>query len=136
VQLLDADPGGFPPNGIAVSPNGKLLYVSNAPGAKQIFAYDIQQDDTVKKNPRVLVNFAGEKGLGGPDGVRVDSKGHIYTAATGGIWIISPDGKRLGKVPAPVGIRFANLAFGDPDGKTLYIVSANNLWRIRVKIRG
>ena len=60
----------------------------------------------------------------------------VYAAATGGVWIVSADGKRLGRIPAPEGIRFANLAFGDPDSKTLYIVSAKNLWRIRVKIPG
>ena len=136
VQLLDMDPGGAPPNGITLSPDQKTLYVTNAPAKKQIFAYEVQTDDTVKKSPRVLVDLAGEKGLGGPDGVRVDRKGNVYTAATGGLWIISPEGKRLGKVPAPEGVRFANLAFGDPDSKTLYIVSAKNLWRIRVKIPG
>lgn len=136
VQLLDMDPGGAPPNGIALSPDQKTLYVTNAPSKRQIFAYEVQADDTVKRNPRVLVDLAGEKGLGGPDGVRVDRKGNVYTAATGGVWIVSPDGKRLGKIPAPEGIRFANLAFGDPDSKTLYIVSARNLWRIRVKIPG
>jgi gluconolactonase len=135
VQLVDQDPGGPPPNGVALSPNEKILYVTNAPGQKQIFAYEVQSDDTVK-NRRVFADLTGEKGLGGPDGIKVDRKGNFYTAATGGLWIISPDGKRLGKVPAPDGIRFANLAFGDPDGKTLYIVSAKNLWRIRVKIPG
>ena len=136
VQLLDRDPGGAPPNGIALSPDQKTLYVTNAPSKRQIFAYEVQADDAVKNSPRVLVDLAGEKGLGGPDGVRVDRKGNVYTAATGGVWIVSPDGTQLGKIPAPEGIRFANLAFGDPDSKTLYIVSAKNLWRIRVKIPG
>jgi gluconolactonase len=135
VQLVDMDPGGAPPNGIALSPDEKTLYVTNAPMFKQIFAYDVQPDDTVK-NRRLFIDLAGEKGLGGPDGVRVDRSGNVYTAATGGLWIVSPAGKRLGKVPAPEGIRFANLAFGDPDSKTLYLVSAKNLWRIRVKIPG
>jgi gluconolactonase len=112
-----------------------LLYVTNAPISKQIFAYDVQPDDTVQ-NRRLFIDLAGEKGLSGPDGVRVDSNGNVYAAATGGLWIISPAGKRLGKIPAPEGIRFANLAFGDPDGKTLYVVSAKNLWRLRVKIPG
>ena len=136
VQLLDMDPGGAPPNGIALSPDQKTLYVTNAPAKRQIFAYQVQADDTAAKNPRVLIDLTGEQGLGGPDGVRVDRKGNVYAAATGGVWIISPDGKRLGKIPAPEGIRFANLAFGDPDSKTLYVVSAKNLWRIRVKIPG
>jgi len=136
VQLLDMDPGGAPPNGIALSPDQKTLYVTNAPSKRQIFAYEIQADDTAKKSARVLIDLTGEQGLGGPDGVRVDRKGNVYAAATGGVWIVSPEGKRLGKIPAPEGIRFANLSFGDPDGKTLYIVSAKNLWRIRVKIPG
>jgi gluconolactonase len=135
VQLLDKEPGGAPPNGIALSPDEKTLYVTNAPMFKQIWAYDVQPDDTVK-NGRLFVDLAGEKGLGGPDGVRVDRSGNVYTAATGGLWIVSPAGKRLGKVPAPEGIRFANLAFGDADSKTLYLVSAKNLWRVRVKISG
>ena len=136
VQLLDMDPGGAPPNGITLSPEEKILYVTNAPSKRQIFAYEVQPDDRVKKNPRVLIDLSGEQGLGGPDGVRVDRKGNVYTAATGGVWIVSPEGKRLGKIAAPEGVRFSNLAFGDPDSKTLYIVSAKNLWRIRVKIPG
>jgi gluconolactonase len=135
VTLLDQDPMGAPPNGVALSPNEKILYITNAPARREIFAYDVQPDDTVK-NRRIFVDLTGEKGLGGPDGIKVDRKGNFYTAATGGLWIFSPNGRRMGKVPAPEGVRFANLAFGDPDAKTLYIVSAKNLWRIRVKIPG
>jgi gluconolactonase len=135
LQLVDMNPGGAPPNGVALSPDEKTLYVSNAPALKQIFAYDVQSDDTVQ-NRRLFMDLAGEKGLGGPDGIRVDRKGNVYTAATGGLWIISPAGKRLGKVPAPEGVRFSNLAFGDRDGKTLYLVSGENLWRVRVNIAG
>jgi gluconolactonase len=138
LTLLDKDPGDIPPNGIALSPNQQILYVTNggpAPNQRKIFAYDIQKDGTVK-NRRVVVDLTGEKGLGGPDGVKVDRQGNIYTAATGGLWIVSPDGKRLGLVRAPEGIRFANNAFGDPDSKTMYLVSAKNLWRIRLNIPG
>jgi gluconolactonase len=135
LQLVDMNPGGAPPNGVALSPDEKTLYVSNAPALKQIFAYDVQSDDTVK-NRRLFMDLAGEKGLGGPDGIRVDRKGNVYTAATGGLWIISPAGKRLGKVPAPEGVRFSNLAFGDRDGKTLYLVSGENLWRVQVNVAG
>ena len=138
LTLLDKDPGGLPPNGIALSPDEKILYVTNGgpqPAMRKIFAYDIQPGDTVK-NSRVIVDLTGEKGLGGPDGVKVDRQGNIYTAATGGLWIVSPQGKRLGLVRAPEMIRFANNAFGDPDGKTLYLISAKNLWRIRVNIPG
>jgi gluconolactonase len=138
LQLLDKDPEGIPPNGIALSPDEKTLYVTNggpAPNQRKIFAYDIQSGGTVK-NRRVSVDLTGEKGLGGPDGVKVDRQGNIYTAATGGLWIASPEGKRLGLIRAPEGLRFANLAFGDPDSKTLYLVTGKNLWRIRLNIPG
>lgn len=138
LQLLDKDPDGIPPNGIAFSPDEKILYVNNggpAPNQRKIFAYDVRPDGTAA-NRRVIVDLTGEKGLGGPDGIKVDRKGNIYSAATGGLWIFSPEGKRLGLVRAPQGIRFANLAFGDPDGKALYLVSAKNLWRIRVSVPG
>jgi gluconolactonase len=138
VQLLDQDPGGYPPNGIALSPDQKILYVANGgpiPERRKIFAYDVQSDGTVK-NRRLFLDLTGEQGIGGPDGVKIDSKGNLYTAATGGVWIASPAGKRLGKIPAPEGDRFSNLAFGDPDRKTLYLVSGGHLWRIRLKIPG
>jgi len=114
LQLLDRDPGGAPPQGIALSSDEKTLYVTNTRMFEQIFAYDVQPDDTVK-NRRLFIDLVGEQGLGGPDGLCVDTRGNVYTAATGGLWIISPAGKRLGKVPAPEGIRFASLAFGEPD---------------------
>ena len=138
LQLLDQDLDGLPPNGLAFSPDEKILYVNNggpAPNQRKIFAYDVESDGTVK-NRRLFLDLTGEKGMGGPDGVKVDRKGNVYTAATGGVWIVSLEGKRLGLVRAPEGIRFANLAFGDPDSKSLYIVSAKNLWRIRLKIPG
>jgi len=138
LQLLDKDPGNFPPNGIAFSPDEKILYVNNGgpgPNQRQIFAYDVQPDGTVK-NRRLFADFTGEKGPGGPDGMKVDVLGNLYSTGMGGVWVLSPAGKRLGKVPAPEGMRFSNLAFGDQDSKTLYIVSPKTLWRIRLKVAG
>jgi len=138
LQLLDKDPGDFPPNGLAFSPDEKILYVNNGgpnPNQRQIFAYDVQSDGTVK-NRRLFIDFTGEKGPGGPDGMKVDVMGNLYSTGMGGVWIVSPAGKRLGKIPAPEGMRFSNLAFGDRDSKTLYVVSPKTLWRIRLKVAG
>jgi gluconolactonase len=138
LQLLDKDPGNFPPNGLAFSPDEKILYVNNGgpgPNQRQIFAYDVQSDGTVK-NRRLLIDFTGEKGPGGPDGMKVDAMGNLYSTGMGGVWVISPAGKRLGQIPAPEGMRFSNLTFGDRDSKTLYIVSPKTLWRIRLKVAG
>ena len=138
LQLLDKDPGDLPPNGIAFSPDEKILYVNNggpAPNQRQIFAYDVQQDGSVI-NRRLFADFTGEKGPGGPDGMKVDVMGNLYSTGMGGVWILSPAGKRLGKISAPEGMRFSNLAFGDQDSKTLYVVSPKTLWRIRLKVAG
>jgi gluconolactonase len=138
LQLLDKDPGNFPPNGLAFSPDEKILYVNDGgpnPNQRQIFSYDVQTDGTVK-NRRLFIDFTGEKGLGGPDGMKVDTKGNLYSTGAGGVWIISPDGKRLGQFPAGEAGRFSNLAFGDADSKTLYVVSSKSLWRIRLKVAG
>jgi gluconolactonase len=138
LQLLDKDPGNFPPNGLAFSPDEKILYVNNGgpgPNQRQIFAYDVQPDGTVK-NRRLFIDFTGEKGPGGPDGMKVDVLGNLYSTGMGGVWVISPAGKRLGLIPAPEGMRFSNLTFGDQDSKTLYVVSPKTLWRIRLKVAG
>jgi len=138
LQLLDKDPGNFPPNGLAFSPDEKILYVNNggpSPNQRQIFAYDVQSYGTVK-NRRLFADFTGEKGPGGPDGMKVDVMGNLYSTGMGGVWVLSPAGKRLAQVLAPEGMRFSNLAFGDQDSKTLYVVSTKTLWRIRVKVAG
>lgn len=138
LQLLDKDPGDFPPDGLAFSPDEKILYVNNGgpmPKQKQIFAYDVQSNDTVT-NRRLFIDFTGERGLGGPDGMEVDRQGNVYSRGAGGVWIVSPDGKRLGQLPAPDGGRFSNLAFGDADSKSLYVVTSKSLWRIRVNVPG
>jgi gluconolactonase len=137
-QLLDKDPGGMPPNGLAFSPDEKILYVNNggpSPNQRQIFAYDVQPDGSLK-NRRLFADFTGEKGPGGPDGMKVDVEGNLYSTGMGGVWVLSPSGKRLAQIRAPEGMRFSNLAFGDRDSKTLYVVSPKTLWRIRLKVAG
>jgi gluconolactonase len=131
LRLLDKDPQGAAPNGIAFSPDERILYVN---GGTKITAYDVRPDDTLT-NPRVLIDLGGANGVpGNTDGMKVDRSGNIYCSGPGGVWIISPQGKHLGTiVPAE---RVANLAFGDADSKTLYMVGGRSLWRIRVNTPG
>jgi gluconolactonase len=131
LRLLDKDPQGAAPNGIAFSPDEKILYVN---GGTKITAYDVRPDDTVT-NARVLIDLGGPNaGPGNTDGMKVDRSGNIYCSGPGGVWIISPQGKHLGTiVPAE---RVANLAFGDADSKSLYMVGGRSLWRIRVNTPG
>jgi gluconolactonase len=130
LQLLDKDPQGAAPNGIALSPDERILYVN---GGTKITAYDVRSDDTLA-NPRLLIDTAVERVPGNTDGMKVDRSGNIYFSGPGGVWIVSPQGKHLGTIVTPE--RVANLAFGDADSKTLYMVGGRSLWRIRVNTAG
>ena len=131
LRLLDKDPQGAAPNGIAFSPDERILYVN---GGTKITAYDVHEDDTVA-NARVLVDLGGANGVpGNTDGMKVDRSGNIYLSGPGGVWIISSQGTHLGTIVTPE--RVANLAFGDADSKTLYMVGGRSLWRIRVNTAG
>ena len=130
LRLLDKDPQGVAPNGIAFSPDEKILYVN---GGVKISGYEVLPDDTIA-NPRVLIDMSGEKTPGNTDGMKVDRNGNIYCSGPGGVWIVSPQGKHLGTIVTPD--RVANLAFGDADSRTLYMVGGRSLWRIRTTIPG
>ena len=130
IQAIKDDDTG--PNGIALSPDEKILYVT-APGSK-IRQYDVQPDDTVK-NGRLFIDMSSDKsGPGGPDGVRVDSKGNVWSSGPRGIWIMSPEGKHLGTILVPE--RMASFGLGDPDYKTLYIGGRTTIYKMPVKVAG
>src|SRR5262245_20592894 len=130
LRLLDKDPQGAAPNGIAFSPDERILYVN---GGTKITRYDVLADDTIA-NPRVLIDLSLEKTPGNTDGMKVDRNGNIYCSGPGGVWIISPQGKHLGTIVTPE--RVANIAFGDADSRSLYMVGGRSLWRIRVNVAG
>ena len=130
LRLLDKDPQGVAPNGIAFSPDEKILYVN---GGMKVTAYAVLADDTIA-NPRLLLDTSVEKAPGNTDGMKVDRSGNLYFSGPGGVWIVSPQGKHLGTIVTPE--RVANLAFGDADSKTLYMVGGRSLWRIRVNTAG
>jgi gluconolactonase len=124
-------------NGIAFAPGEKHLYI-NSSFQMRIFRFDVQPDDTIANRQLFIDMNADQKhqypSTGFPDGMKTDSKGDVYCTGPGGIWIISPQGKHLGTILNLN--RPANLAFGGPDGKTLYISSRPGLYRIRLKIAG
>jgi len=122
----------FGTNGIAISPDEKYLYVN---GMRKIWRYDILPDDTLG-NRKMFVDTSTDKAPGGLDGMKMDMKGNLYSSGPGGILVISPEGKRLGTISAPGGDGVTNLAFGDPDGKTLYMTVRRTLARIRLNVVG
>jgi len=78
--------------------------------------------------------MSGDKTLENRDGMRVDSKGNIHAAGPGGIWIIAPEGRHVGTILTPE--KVANLTFGDPDYKTVYIAARTTIYNIRVNTPG
>jgi gluconolactonase len=95
--------------------------------------YEVQANDTIA-NAQVFIDMNSDKAPGVPDGMKVDHEGNVYCAGPGGFWIMAPDGKHLGTVKTPE--LPANLAFGDANGKTLYLTARTGLYRIRLKIVG
>lgn len=115
------------PNGVALSPNGRTLYVS-APDEHSIRAYDLDKEGDAS-NERI---FAA-KIEGVPGGMRTDEKGDIYVAANG-ILVFHPDGKLAATIPLHE--RPSNCAFGFPDAMTLFITAQGNLYRAKVNVKG
>ena len=149
VTRILSQPAIQKPNGITISPDNRTLYlVDSSPtpgGNRKIWAFDLSPDG-FPSNRRLVYDFA--PGRGG-DGMRTDVQGNLWIAAgihrprhaneTGdvptGIYVITPRGEVLGRVPVPEDT-LTNLAFGGPDLKTLYIVSGKSLFSIRVNVAG
>jgi len=115
------------PNGIAFSPDRRILYVSNSdPTQPVVMAYDVEPDGSLA-NGRVFFESWG-------DGLAVDQQGNVYVTGPGnGVLIIDPEGTHLGSILTTE--RTSNCAFGD-DGSTLYITSDMYLLRIRLSVKG
>jgi gluconolactonase len=131
LQLLVTD---LPrPNGIAFSPDEKYLYVNNSEPKMIWMRYRVQQDGTLTE-PKLLYDATADKRPGNPDGMKVDEEGNIYSAGPGGVWIFSPNGKPLATIL--IAERVANVAWGGPDRRTLYIAASSSIYRVRLKIAG
>jgi len=132
LQLLTTEFTG--PNGIALSPDEKFLYVGNwDDNRKVVYRYELQPDGTVK-NGKLFFDFTPIKGEDAIDGIKVDVAGNVYVSAPGGLHIVSPEGKHLGAIIAPQHVH--NMAWGDDDGKTLYLCARNGLYKIRLNVKG
>jgi gluconolactonase len=135
--LSGADLGGTP-NGIALSPDGKWMYLSTA--GRKIRRYAVNPDGTVG----AFAAFTEGVGIG--DGQKTDKAGNLYSSSGAGpgiIRITSPDGKLLGTINLPIyggepkkQICATNEAFGGPDGKTLFIAGCDAVYTIQLKTAG
>ena len=130
-----------PANGLAFSPDEKVLYT--VCGGNKLCATDVRPDGSiVKDSGRVLIDESLNNVKQEPqslDGIRVDSKGNIYGAGPGGLWITSPEGKHIATVRVPAETAWfnvVNLTFGGMDYKTLYMVGRSRVYRIQLKVAG
>jgi len=121
------------PNGLAFSPDEKKLYVANSRPDKFWMVFDVNADGTLA-NGRKFFDATQIPGEDVPDGMKIDSAGNIYATGPAGIMIFSPEGKLLGTIQFPE--LPANCAWGDTDGKTLYVTARTSLYRIHLKIAG
>lgn len=136
VQVVSKDLGG--PNGLAFSPDEKYLYVTNwdirdIHHTKTLWRYEVQPDGTLK-NGKVFYDFSFTEDEEALDGLKVDKEGNLFVSAPGGLWILNAEGKLLGKMVTPE--RPANMAWGDDDGKTLYLTAHSSLYKLRVNTGG
>jgi gluconolactonase len=117
------------PNGLAFSPDEKILYVADSGTPKHIRAFEVAANGTVSRG-HVFCTID----KGSPDGIRVDRAGRVWSSAGDGVQIFAPDGRRIGRIlmsEAP-----ANLCFGGKDGKTLFLTARKSLYAINVAVTG
>ena len=149
VTRILAQPTIQRPNGLAVTADGRRLYVVDSAhvvgGNRKIWAFDLDEQGQ-PSNQRVVYDFA--PGRGG-DGMRLDVEGTLYVAAgiarprgphesadvPPGIYVISPDGQMRGRIPISEDL-VTNLAFGGPDRRTLYVTAGKTIFSLRMAIPG
>lgn len=138
------------PNGLAVTPDGRTLYVIDSnyirpDGNRKIWAFDVQADGSLTQQ-RQVYDFG--RGRGG-DGMRLDTQGNLWVAAgiaaprtanesgdvPTGVYVISSGGELLGRIPIAEDV-ITNLAFGGPDKKTLYVTAGKSLFKIQTAVAG
>ena len=113
------------PNGLCFSPDETKLYIADSGKPHHIRVFDVQKDGTLA-NGKVFCVIDN----GGPDGIRCDNQGRVWSSAGDGVHIFAPDGSLIGKIliPEPP----ANLCFGGKDGKTLFITARSSLYAIEI----
>ena len=121
------------PNGLAFSPDERVLYVANTRWTPYIHAFDLDARGAVVRR-RIFADLCSDEPDGVPDGIKVDVEGRVFCTGPGGTWVFAPDGTRLGVIRTPE--LPANLAFGGPDLKTLFLTARTSVYTLRVTTPG
>jgi len=121
------------PNGLAFSPDERVLYVANTRWAQYIHAFELDGSGNLLRR-RIFADMSSDETDGVPDGMKVDVEGRVYCTGPGGTWVFAPDGSRLGIIRTPEVP--ANVAFGGPDLRTLFLTARTSVYTLRVKVPG
>lgn len=149
-RLLEPDSFAMP-NGVALSPDGKTLYINNTYDNEEwwnvdsdkdhfIWAYDVKEDGTINNGRKFaelfLISDVLERGgrSSGADGMKVDVEGNLYVGTWAGVQIFDETGKSIGIINTPD--YPVSCAFGGEDMKTLYIAAVDKIYSIRTNIPG
>ena len=137
------------PNGLALTPDGKTLYVVDSHGRpggnRKVWAFDVADDGT-PGGRRLVFDFG--RGRGG-DGLRLDERGNLWVAAgipfprhagetadvPPGVYVLTPEGELLGRIPIPEDL-CTNLAFGGPGRRTLYVTAGKSIYKVPLAVSG
>jgi gluconolactonase len=125
MHLFESVKGLEFPNGIALSPDEKTLYITETRGS------DVHRLDLASENMDILIHLDEGAGEGRPDGLRLDVRGNLYVTGPGGIWLLNPRGKILGLIKTPEAA--ANLCFDD---RGLFITASTSIYHLNTKIAG
>ena len=117
------------PNGLAFSVKEDILYVADSGKPRHIRAFNVRPDGTLDAG-RVFATID----QGGPDGIRVDALGNVWSSSGDGAQVFSPAGVRIARVRLPES--GANVGFGGADGRTLFITARTSLYAIDTLVRG
>jgi gluconolactonase len=116
------------PNGLAFSPDERVLYVGDNGAPHELIAFDVE-DGARLSGRRVVAVSSGEH----PDGIKVDSEGRIYASAPGGVQVLAPTGERVSEIEVSNAVTFA---FGGPEGNVLYITTDTAIWAVVLNAKG
>jgi gluconolactonase len=131
LELLSNDL--YRPNGLALSPDERMLYIANSDQPKKYMKYSLKKNGRLDK-AGLFFNASTISGQGSPDGIKVDVEGNVFATGPGGVLVFSNGGKHLGTIRFPE--TPANCAFGDGDMKTLYVTARTGVYSIQLKTSG